>query len=76
MCKSLRDRARLAPATLSFQELCALAECAGYEYDKIDGQRHIYVRDVPPSVLPLVDDGGRAFARDVRTVLAAWEDSE
>lgn len=41
-CTKLEAAARNNPDGLSFAELQRLAECAGYELDRIKGSHHIY----------------------------------
>ncbi len=70
-CDDLLARARRKPASLRFAELCALAECYGYVFDRQRGTSHrIYKR---PGTIGFMNfqkaKGGMAHAYQVRQLL-------
>ena len=74
---SILDRARRAPASLAFRELCRLVESAGYQLARIQGSHRIYVHENRPD-LPLINlqgRSGKAKPYQVRQVLQIVDDN-
>ena len=70
-CAELLGRARSNPRGLRFTELCALAECYGWEFDRSRGSHHIYKRAGYIRVMNFQDIGGAAKPYQVRQLLHA-----
>ncbi|MBS1786100.1 MAG: type II toxin-antitoxin system HicA family toxin [Acidobacteria bacterium] len=43
-CSKLLEKAREAPNSIRFDELCSLAECYGFTFKRKTGSHHIYKR--------------------------------
>lgn len=79
--KKLLAKARRAPASLRFEEVCALAEKAGFVLRRSNGTSHcVYkhpaIHDVSDSLCNFQSDDGKAKAYQVRQLLDridAWQ---
>ena len=75
-CKRLLARARANPASLSFAELCRLAECNGWEFERTTGSHRLYRRPETRELMNFQDASGRAKPYQVRQLLGMIEDIE
>lgn len=67
----LMEKARRAPASLAFSELCRLVESVGYRLVRTKGSHRIYLHDARPE-LPIINlqrVRGKAKPYQVRQVL-------
>jgi hypothetical protein len=68
-CDKLLQRARAAPASLRFEELCQLAECHGFALARQKGSHRLYKRAGEPRVMNFQDDRGKAKEYQVKQLL-------
>ncbi len=69
-CDKLLEKARNAPSNLTFRELCHLAECHGFELDRVKGSHHIFKSRQIRGVLTLQKaQDGKAKPYQVRQLL-------
>ena len=68
-CARLLEYARNNPAGLRFSELCQLAECYGFVFDRQVGSHRQYKRRGVRRLVNLQDDHGMAKSYQVRQVL-------
>ncbi|NOT10151.1 MAG: type II toxin-antitoxin system HicA family toxin [Gemmatimonadales bacterium] len=76
-CRELLARARVQPASVSFDDVCALAECFGFVLARQRGSHRLYKRSglrVMMNFQP--DHGGMAKTYQVRQLLTAVEQLE
>ncbi|MEP7272848.1 MAG: type II toxin-antitoxin system HicA family toxin [Acidobacteriota bacterium] len=73
-CKALLEKAKNKPKNLRFDELCALANCFGYQYRRTKGSHEIYTK---PGKNPMnfQNEKGNAKPYQVRQLLDAIEES-
>jgi len=70
-CTELLAKARANPSGLRFAELCALAECFGWIFDRGLGSHRIYKRPRNFTAMNFQDFGGTAKPYQVRQLLRA-----
>ena len=75
-CDKLFSKAQRAPAALRFSELCALAECWGYEFREQRGSHRKYKHEhlrlpIPHALQVFQNDKGKAKPYQVRQLLDA-----
>jgi hypothetical protein len=70
----LLERARRAPESLRFSELCSLAEGFGWVFARQRGSHVLYKRSGSIQLMNFQDDSGRAKGYQVRQLLAAIDD--
>jgi hypothetical protein len=75
--EKLLEAAKSAPTNLSFDDLCSLAECYGFEYRRQKGSHRVYEH---PALLPeqggfmnFQSDKGKAKAYQVKQLVKAIE---
>jgi predicted RNA binding protein YcfA (HicA-like mRNA interferase family) len=69
-CDKLLEKARRAPTNLRFTEVCQLAECYGFAFERQRGSHVQYLRPGYPKRLTLQPDKhGKAKPYQVRQVL-------
>ena len=74
-CDSLLEQAQGAPGSLSFKELCTLAECFGFVEKRQRGSHVIYVNPKlgTDGFMNFQSDSGKAKGYQVRQLLKAIE---
>ncbi len=72
-CDELLSRAKAAPASLRFGELCQLAECFDFIFRRQKGSHRAYARPGWPRPMTFQDEKGMAKPYQVRQLLAAIE---
>ena len=75
-CDKLLAKARRAPNGLTFRELCALAECYGFELRRIAGSHRAYQRPRQPRRLSFQPAGKMAKGYQVRQLVKAIDEIE
>lgn len=70
-CDKLLEHARNSPADLRFTQICQLAECYGFVFDRQAGSHRIYKRPMWPQVMNFQDCKGKAKPYQVRQLLNA-----
>lgn len=70
-CQALLAKARSNPVGLRFSELCDLAECYGWQFDRSRGSHRIYKRAGVMLAMNFQDVRGFAKAYQVRQLLRA-----
>ena len=70
-CEELLRKARQTPGGLRYEELCYLAECFGFVFDRQRGSHRIYKRSGFPRVMNFQDDNGKAKQYQVLQLLEA-----
>ncbi len=73
-CKRLLARAHANPASLSFGELCRLAECHGWKFERTTGSHRLYRRPGTRELMNFQDAPGRAKPYQVRQLLRTIQD--
>lgn len=74
-CDDLLAKARTNPAGLRFKELCALAECQGWEFARQRGSHRMYKKPGRRELMDFQEGrNGAAMAYQVRQLLDAIED--
>lgn len=68
-CDKLLERARKSPSDLRFTEICQLAECYGFVFDRQAGSHRIYKRRGWPQVINFQEWKGKAKPYQVRQLL-------
>jgi len=76
-CDKLLLKARNSPHNLKFEEVCALAECYGWNYVGGGGSHRVYMHptlgNTVGSMMNLQSKKGKAKAYQVRQLLGAIE---
>lgn len=80
-CDKLLEKAKNSPNNLRFNELCKLAECYGWVFDRQNGTSHaIYLHpalgNTPGSLMNFQDDSGKAKRGQIRQLLNAIQELE
>lgn len=70
-CKERLERARANPRGVRFSDLCALATCHGWVFDRLAGSHRIYKRIGHARLMNFQDHDGMAIAYQVRQLLRA-----
>jgi predicted RNA binding protein YcfA (HicA-like mRNA interferase family) len=73
-CGDLLAKARSSPSGLRFSELCVLAECFGWRFNRSRGSHHIYKRTGYVQAMNFQDVGGKAKPYQVRQLLRAIDE--
>ncbi len=73
-CDKLLEKARQAPKGLRFTELCKLAECFGFEFQRQRGSHHMYKHPEYPDTLTFPECTGTVKAGYVKLLLDAIEE--
>ncbi len=72
-CEKLLRKAQQTPGGLRYEEVCYLAECFGFVFDRQKGSHRIYKRNGFPRVMNFQNDNGKAKLYQVPQLLAAIE---
>ena len=72
--ESLLRKAIAAPSSLSFSDLCSLAEAYGFELARTSGSHRIYKRRGVMKVMNFQSDGGKAKPYQVKQLLSELRD--
>lgn len=76
-CSKLLDKATNSPKNLRFEDLCALAECYGWVFQRQCGSHHIYMHPGPGNrtcyMMNFQSRHGRAKPTQVKQLLEAIE---
>lgn len=76
-CAKLLDKAANSPKNLKFEDLCALAECYGWVFQRQCGSHHIYMHpglgSRPGSMMNFQQRDGKAKPTQVKQLLDAIE---
>lgn len=76
-CTRLLQKASNSPKNLKFEDLCALAKCYGWVFQRQSGSHHIYLRPSlgsgVGSMMNFQPEKGKAKARQVEQLLSAIE---
>ena len=80
-CDKLLEKAKYSPNNLRFNELCKLAACHGWIFDRQNGTSHaIYLHpalgNTPGSLMNFQDDNGKAKRGQIRQLLNAIQELE
>ena len=80
-CNKLLEKAKNSPNNLRFNEICKLAECYGWVFDRQNGTSHaIYLHpslgQSPDSLMNFQNNKGKAKPGQVRQLLNAIDDLE
>jgi predicted RNA binding protein YcfA (HicA-like mRNA interferase family) len=75
-CDKLLAKARRAPNGLTFRELCALADCYGFELRRIAGSHRAYQRPGLARPLSFQPVGKMARGYQVRQLVKAIDEGE
>jgi hypothetical protein len=70
-CEALLEKARNNPGGLRFAELCSLAECFGWVFNRVRGSHHIYKRSAHIQAMNFQDFKGFAKAYQVKQLIRA-----
>jgi hypothetical protein len=77
-CEKLLQKAKHSPNNLRFAEICKLAECYGWVFDRQEGSHAIYLNpslgNALGSMMNFQSDKGNAKRGQVRQLLNAIED--
>jgi hypothetical protein len=77
-CTKLLDKATNSPKNLRFEDLCALAKCYGWVFQRQCGSHHIYmhpdVRSGTGSLMNFQPRNGKAKPTQVKQLLDAIEE--
>lgn len=74
-CDKLLEHAQRSPQNMRFAELCQLAECYGFVFERQVGTSHrIYKRAAYPTLMNFQDDKGKAKVYQVRQLLKVIDD--
>ena len=77
-CARLLDKATNAPKNLRFKDLCALAECYGWVFQRQCGSHHIYLhpglRNRAGFMMNFQSRNGKAKPTQVKQLLEAIEE--
>ena len=74
ICAELLVAARQNPKGVRFTDLCALATCFGWEFDRTKGSHHVYKKRGHRSLMNFQEDSGKAKAYQVRQLIAAIDE--
>ena len=72
-CMELLAKAKSIPKGIRFTDLCALATCYGWHFDRKGGSHHIFKRMGHTQLMNFQDDNGMAKAYQVRQLVRAIE---
>jgi hypothetical protein len=76
-CAKLLERARNSPKNLKFEDLCTLAECYGWVFQRQSGSHRIYLHpslgNTVGSMMNFQPRGGKAKPTQVKQLLDAIE---
>ena len=72
-CEDLLAKAKANPKGVRFTDLCALATCYGWVFDRRGGSHHIYKRTGHSQLMNFQEDNGKAKAYQVRQLIRAIE---
>src|SRR5262245_39255650 len=75
-CDKLFEKALQSPASLRFTELCKLAECYGFTFQRQQGSHCIYRYSKYPRILSVPKCVGTVKANYVKQLLEAIEELE
>jgi predicted RNA binding protein YcfA (HicA-like mRNA interferase family) len=75
-CDKLLEKARRSPNNLRFTELCQLAECYGFTFQRQHSSHHIYKRPGHPLTLTFPECTGKVKATYVKQLLNVIEELE
>lgn len=73
-CAKLLDKAANSPKNLRFEDLCALAECYGWVFQRQCGSHHIYMHPGIDSLMNFQPRNGKAKPTQVKQLLDAIEE--
>ena len=77
-CSKLLEKAKSAPNNLKFEDLCALAECYGWAFQRQCGSHRIYLNpqfgNVVGSMMNFQSRKGKAKPTQVKQLLDAIEE--
>jgi hypothetical protein len=77
-CAKLLDKATNSPKNIRFEDLCALAECYGWVFQRQCGSHHIYMHpglgNTAGSMMNFQPRDGRAKPTQVKQLLEAIEE--
>jgi len=76
-CAKLLDKANNPPKNLRFRDLCALAECYGWVFQRLSGSHRIYMHPLLGSSAAMMNfqsRRGKAKPTQVRQLLGAIEE--
>jgi predicted RNA binding protein YcfA (HicA-like mRNA interferase family) len=76
-CQKLLQKAQNGPAGLRFVEACDLAECYGFQLERVKGSHHIFSHpELRRNVNLQPDENGKAKKYQVKQILDAIEELE
>ena len=76
-CEKLKAKARNEPKSLSFRDLCYLADCHGFELARTKGSHRIYKCPAYPGIMNFQPDrNGGAKSFQVQQLLDAIDEIE
>ncbi len=70
------DKALATPGSLSFRELCRLAEDHGFTLDRTKGSHHVYVHPELGVTISFQERKGEAPSYQVRALLEALDEGD
>ena len=73
-CDKLLDQARRSQNNVRFADVCALAECYGFVFDRQNGSHRQYIRPGYAARLNFQNDKGKAKPYQVRQLLKIIDD--
>jgi len=73
-CAKLLDKAINSPKNLRFEDLCALAKCYGWVFQRQFGSHHIYMHLRTGSLMNFQPRNGKAKPTQVKQLLDAIEE--
>lgn len=73
-CAKLLDKAANSPKNLRFEDLCALAECYGWVFQRQCGSHHIYMHPGIGLLMNFQPRNGKAKPTQVKQLLDAIEE--
>jgi predicted RNA binding protein YcfA (HicA-like mRNA interferase family) len=77
-CEKLLEKAKNSPNNLHFDDLCKLAKCYGWEFDRQEGSHAIYLHrslgNVLGSMMNFQNADGKAKRGQVKQLLNAIEE--
>jgi len=71
--RKLLQQALQSPASLRFEEICALAAAFGFHLSRINGSHHIFVHPAVRELLNLQEVRGKAKPYQVKQLLSLVE---
>lgn len=73
-CDKLLKKAQQSPNNLRFEELCQLAVCYGFVFDRQKGSHHIYEHPKLRDLMDFQPKDGRAKPYQINQLLEAIQD--